>query len=598
MELLFPFAVTFVFSAVLMRLTLAIGAVTKRPRPDRWHETPTPSLGGVAIFLAYFLAMLMFRSLSLDISVFLREPAVHRLFLGSLVIFGVGLVDDLRPLPPYAKLIGQIAAASLLVKLGVHANLTGNPLIYIPATIAWVVAVTNAFNLLDNMDGLAGGIAFVAAAVLALLALDASSALPAATAALFAGAVLGFLVFNVHPARIFMGDCGSQWIGFMLAGFTVLDTWRSASDLVFLLITPLMVLAVPIFDTTLVTLNRKLHGRAVSQGGKDHASHRLAALGLSPRKTVAILWGLALLFGLIAVFAHLYAVRFWGIVVGAGVVFAIVLGIFLTDVKVYGPVENPAAGRKFLDLRFLYRRRIVDILLDAISIGGAYILAYFIRFEWAPDPFQRALLVKTLPLVVATKLVVLFVFGLYRGLWTYIDFDGLKRLLRVALLASVFTILVILGLYRFSGFSRSLFFIDFTLLLLLMGGTRACLRGLRESVFAFPDRGTRLLIVGAGEAARFLLHEIRRRRDWNLTPVGLLDDDSRKAGKALLGIRVIGTTAELTATIERERIDHVIVAIPSAPIAKRIELERVSRQAGASAVSMRSVEETLIRKLD
>ena len=314
-----------------------------------------------------------------------------------------------------------------------------------------------------------------------------------------------------------------------------MDTWTSASNLFLMIATPVLILAVPIFDTALVTLNRKIHGRPVSHGGKDHASHRFVALGFSEEKTVWTLWGLAALFGLVAVFSHIYRVDAWAVLAGVGLVFALVLGVFLTDVKVYEAGDPARLGvSRWIGIHFFYKRRFLEILIDTFLIGGAYALSYLIRFDWSPGAFQLKLLAKSLPLVIGTKLLALLSARLYRGIWTYIDFNSLARLIRACVLASIATVAMVLVVYRFYGFSRTLFFIDFCVLLLLMGGTRAFLRGLRESVFAFPDRGVRVLVVGAGDAARSLLSEIRKNRQWNLTPVALLDDHPKKHGSSIL----------------------------------------------------------------
>ncbi|HLG20991.1 MAG TPA: hypothetical protein VI895_14405, partial [Bdellovibrionota bacterium] len=508
-----------------------------------------------------------------------------------------GLIDDRRPMLPYIKLAGQIAAACLLILFGIHVAFTGNPLFYVPLTIAWVVAITNGFNLLDNMDGLAGGIAVIAAVFFGLLAGQIEGGISPTAVAIFAGSVLGFLVFNLHPARIFMGDCGSQWIGFTLAAFTIADTWQSASNLVLMLATPALLLAVPIFDTTLVALNRKLHGRPVSRGGRDHASHRLVALGLTERKTVWILWGLAILFGSTALFAHEYDVFSWVLLAGGLFIFVVTLGIFLTDAKIYDKAAAPKERRQIPRLEIMYKRRIVEIVLDTVLIGGSYNLAYLLRYDWNLDSYFLQQLARSLPLVVATKLIIFLATGLYRGLWTYIDFDQFSRMLKSNLLASVGTILVILGFYRFEGFSRTVFVIDFILLLVAMGGTRALLRGLRESVFAFPESGVRILVIGGGEACRFLLHEVRRNRQWNLRPVAILDDDRRKHGKSILGIPIVGSQEEMPRILAEKKVDQIVIAIPSAKPSERSAIEQRCALTGLPHVTMQSLEETLIHQM-
>jgi UDP-GlcNAc:undecaprenyl-phosphate/decaprenyl-phosphate GlcNAc-1-phosphate transferase len=521
-----------------------------------------------------------------------------RILAGGTIVFALGLLDDIRHLPPYTKLAGQIAAACGMIALGTHVGFSPHPFVYIPLTLLWIVGITNAFNLLDNMDGLAGGTALISVFFMGVLSQMRGGTVPMEVTVIFLGAIAGFLWFNRNPARIFMGDCGSQWLGFTIACLSIAGSWHNASNLFLMIATPVLILAVPIFDTTLVALNRKIHGRPLSQGGKDHASHRLVALGLGERRTVSILWGLAILFGSIAVFAQVYALEEWTLVTGCAVTFVLVFGLLLGDAKIY-PKLDPSPERPFWRLpgELMYKRRIVEIAIDTIVIGGSYSVAYLLRYDWRLGPFFLDQLAKTLPIVLGTKLLVFLVFGLYRGLWTYIDFEGLSRLLRASILASTASILVILGLYRFSGFSRTLFAIDFIILYLLMSGTRALLRALRESIFAFPESGVRILVVGAGDASRYLLAEIRRNRQWNLRPVAIVDDDRRKQGKKILDIPIVGNRHDIPRIVREKSVSKIVIAIPSVRGETLRELIKSCEMSGVSFAVMQSLEDTLIRHL-
>lgn len=542
------------------------------------------------MFLAIVLSiLLLIRPINEDLLVVLG---------GGTLIFALGLLDDIFGLRPYTKLAGQIAVACLMIAFGIHAQVTWNPFFYIPMTILWIVGITNAFNLLDNMDGLAGGIALISLLFMGFLSQMTGGAIPMDWVVVFLGSIGGFLLFNRHPAKIFMGDCGAQWLGFMIACLAIVDTWHNVSNLFLMIATPVLVLAVPIFDTALVALNRKIQGRPLSQGGRDHSSHRLVALGLSQKQTVSVLWGLSILFGLVAVFSRLYSVEAWALIIGSAVIFSLVFGLFLGDARVDVQAAKQAPKpRKVFDLNLMYKRRIVEIIIDTILIGGAYTVAYLLRYDWSLDHFLMGQLEKTLPLIVAIKLIAFLSFGLYRGLWTYIDFDGFLRLLRVTLLSSVVAILVILGTFRFEGFSRTLFAIDFVVLVAFMTATRALLRALRESIFAFPEGGVRILVVGAGDAGRYLLNEIRKNRQWNLRPVALLDDDERKKGKKLLDIPIVGNCGDIWQVIQKKSIERIIIAIPSASNETLRELERTCDEAGIPHTTMPSLEQTLIREL-
>ena len=588
MEILFPFLLSLLLSIGLTKAIILnqkkLAWLIRKPSQDRWHGEPTPSFGGIAMFLAF----------SITVIVLLKDSGdLWKLLLGGTVVFILGLMDDIYTFPPYVKLIGQITVACAMILLGIHAFLTWNPLIYIPLTVIWMVGITNAFNLLDNMDGLAAGIALIAALFMGVLTFLGGNPLPLGLFSTFMGATVGFLFFNRNPAKIFMGDCGSQWMGFTLATLGILGTWQNASNLLLVLITPILVLAVPIFDTTLVTLNRKIQGRPVSQGGRDHASHRLVALGLSQNKTVSVLWGLSIIFGLIAILAQLYSAEIWLLIVSVAVIFTLVIGLFLTDAKVY----HHNVLQKEIFPSILYKRRIVELVSDCLLIGVIYILAYLLRYDWTLNPYFLSQIEKSLPIVVAAKLISFLIFGLYRGLWTYIDFEGFVRLLKVSVLASLTTVLVILGVYRFEGFSRTLFVIDFILLFAAMGGTRALLRALRESIFAFPESGVHLLIVGAGDTCRYLLSEIRKNRQWNLRPVAIVDDDRRKRGKTILDIPIVGTHDEIPEIVQKHHVKQIVIAIPSAKADQLDAIRKSCDESRVPHVTMQSLEDTLIRQI-
>ncbi|MFM1802640.1 MAG: hypothetical protein RJA81_1992, partial [Planctomycetota bacterium] len=267
--------------------------IVARPKADRWHTRPTALLGGISIALTTCIigGLLIPQS---DESLFV--------LLASSLMFFLGLVDDLVNLKPYQKVIGQLIAASVIISANLVLPWTGYYPVNVLITLFWLVGITNAINLLDNMDGLAAGVSAVAAIFLGLqFAIHDPDAINSAwMMSVFAASLLGFLVFNHNPASIFMGDCGSLFIGFFLASSALLtnQAGRSRSFLPVIAV-PVLVLLIPIFDTTLVFILRKMAGRSISQGGRDHTSHRLVALGLSERHAAWMLWAFAALSGAI-----------------------------------------------------------------------------------------------------------------------------------------------------------------------------------------------------------------------------------------------------------------------------------------------------------
>lgn len=280
-----PFAAALVLSLIFTpacRLLARATGYLDRPNARKPHKHPTPLLGGVAILAAFAATLHWTGELR-------RELA--GILAGAALVFALGLVDDRRGMHPGVKLAGQATGAVLVIAAGVRVDFLGPGLLGDAFTLVWIVGITNAFNLLDNMDGLSAGVGAISAAAFAVLAaryvqLGAEQLPTALAAAALAGACVGFLPYNLGGASIFMGDAGSMPLGLILASLAAFGSWRSPTLSTSLAI-PVLVLAYPIFDTALVIYCRWRDGRPISQGGTDHSSHRLVNLGL--RKTEAVI---------------------------------------------------------------------------------------------------------------------------------------------------------------------------------------------------------------------------------------------------------------------------------------------------------------------
>ncbi|MDI6907404.1 MAG: MraY family glycosyltransferase [Thermoanaerobacterales bacterium] len=280
------------------RLARHIGAID---RPDRRkvHTEPMPRLGGLAVYAAFTLTVLLTQPLS-------RE--LLGLLLGASLIVAVGLLDDARGLPPRVKLAGQVLAALAVIPFGLQVQFVTDPLHGgmlslgwwgIPLTVFWLVAVTNAVNLIDGLDGLAAGTAIIAAVTLALVSWTEGEAAAVAVAAVLAAATLGFLRYNFHPARVFLGDTGSMFLGFVLAGTAIMGLAKSATAVSVLV--PIVVLGLPLFDTAFAILRRARNHRPIFYPDKGHLHHRLLRIGLSHRGAVLVVYGVDVVLGASAV---------------------------------------------------------------------------------------------------------------------------------------------------------------------------------------------------------------------------------------------------------------------------------------------------------
>ena len=544
-------AATPLFAALARRSGLVVA-----PRKDRWHRAATPLLGGAAIAAGSLVAL----AVALPSG---REGLVLVLCAGA--AFGLGLLDDFRHFAPTTKLVGQVMLGAALFIGGIQVEIVSFPPIAFLLTVFWIVAMMNALNLIDNMDGLAAGIAAIAALMLGLTS-DPAQPAAAIAAGATAGAALGFLVHNFYPARVFMGDAGSLLLGFLLAATALLHTASGAANLSFAVIAPIAVLALPIFDTALVTASRRSAGRPISQGGRDHSSHRLAALGLSDRGAVLFLYAIAAVLAGVGAIAD--AVSGLGLALFALAAVGLVLfGLFLHEVDVYGSTERPVPG----DLRASALRAIwsqarfgAEVGLDVVLLTVAYYAAYFVRFEGTPESAWLYLFTQSVPIVVGAQLVVLVALRVYRSLWRYLGVGDLVGILRALTLGTAVGALGLLLLYRFEGYSRGVFLFDLLLAAVLLIGARSFALWLRQWFATRPRSGERrVLIVGATERGAVALRLLSPAASGPYRAIGFLDDDPGKRHRRVAGVSVVGTTRDLEAVVRRLSPDLVVLAIDS-----------------------------------
>ena len=546
---------------VLMTLAVrkyatARGFVAK-PKEDRWHKRSTAMMGGVAIFLTTIIMYGLF-----------VPPTRESLALlgGSAWLFVVGLVDDIVNIKPYQKLIGQLIGAAILVSFGLTMPITGYAIVDIWITTFWVIGITNAINLLDNMDGLAVGISAIAAIALGLSFAVNGQPTELVFVAVFVGALLGFLVFNFNPASIFMGDCGSMFVGFLLSGSVLLNqTGGRSRGMLAVLAVPVLILFVPIFDTTFVTIIRKLWGRKASQGGRDHTSHRLVALGLSERAAVLMLYAFAVVAGGISIaISQLETMQSLALIALFSIVL-IIIGVYLSKVKVYEGKDAVEAANESAVFAFLinisHKRRIFEVFLDAFLIT----LAYYASFVLVLGPIEGSsewdLFIKSLPILVLVNLGSFLVTGVYRGLWRYTSVGDFITYAKGVGLGSVLSVLALLLLYRFEFFSRTVFVVDAILLLFALIGSRMAFRLIRQAIpLPMAKEGRRALIYGAGDGGEMVFRELRNNPKWDYRPVGFVDDDPLKAGKVIHGLKVYDGNGSLPEMCEEKEIEEILIA--------------------------------------
>ena len=551
--ILLAFAISLVLVPIVRIIARRIGNVAQ-PRDDRWHDQPTPILGGVAIYIAFIVAVIVFGDWG-------NLP--WGLLAGSGFAFILGLIDDTRNLSPQTKLIGLFFAASLVI-------LSGNITAFFPwkpANIAisfiWIVGIANALNLLDNMDGLAGGTALMMAGFLAYFFWIGGNEPYLILTLAVAGAALGFFVYNFPPASIFMGDSGSLFLGLTLASFAITRE-DQASNVLAVIGVPALVFLLPILDTAMVSLTRLLRGQSPAKGGRDHTSHRLVALGLSERQTLLLLMGISLLSGLSAVFLEALSYSLSLVLIPVVVLLFTLFSAYLGQLKV---VDADLSDRKQLNLltnwmvELTYRRRVLEVLLDFFLIAFAYYMAYVARLGIPISYYFMSRYLDTLSITVASTFAVFFVLGVYRGVWKYTSLSDASRFIAAVILGSMLSAILVWFIAPFEGYSGWLFFIYGLLLIFIMVASRFSFRLLDQTVRPIhQEEEMPIFIYGAGDAGEFALRECKQNQDLGYKPIGFIDDDPLKKGRSIHGLSVLGGREILAELIDRHQIEGVIIA--------------------------------------
>jgi UDP-GlcNAc:undecaprenyl-phosphate GlcNAc-1-phosphate transferase len=333
-----------------------------------------------------------------------------------------------------------------------------------------------------------------------------------------------------------------------------------------------------------VTVLRKLWGRKASQGGRDHTSHRLVALGLSERTAVLMLYGFAIVAGgLSLLVSQLTLTQSFALVIAFTIILVIV-GVYLSQVKVYERADEERAFQNNAVFAFLvdvsYKRRIFEVFLDAFLITLSYYAAYTLLRGPIEGTPNWNLFLSTAPLLVIFNLGSFLFVGVYRGLWRYTSIEDLITFAKGVLLGSVLSILVILLLFRFQNFSRAVFILDSIILFLALVGSRSAFRLIRHVLpYQNSADGRRVLIYGAGDGGEMILRELRNNSEWNYRPVGFIDDDPMKSNKVIHGLRVHDANGSLLEIAQNENIHDILISVREISAEKLEHLRSICREA-------------------
>lgn len=554
------------------------------PSRRKIHKTPVPLLGGLPIFVGFnaaILASFLFGGEYLPALV--RTKWIPVLVSETIILF-IGIYDDIKKVRVLQKFVFQIGAGLLVALFGFGLHSFKSPFSGsvvdlgawgIPLTVLWVVGVTNALNLIDGLDGLASGITFIICFTIFGISFINQNVDIALLSLTLAGAVLGFLKYNFFPARIFLGDSGSLLLGFLLSVLSVEGAQRGA--VVITVLAPILALGLPIMDTVLAMIRRvvgplradgaaaprpkaKAPSRrrfAIFTADTDHIHHRLLKLGFSHRKAVVVLYGVCLATCALA-FASIARQDLNVTVFLAAVVIALVIGVrslryqefhVFRHTRILNLLDWPLIGKTYF-----------QVFLDLLFIFLAYYFSTVTLIGTFSDAAVKRAFIQTFPVVLAIKIGILALTGLYAGTWKYTGIKDLVKITEGAFFSSAATYLALAIFPRPFAMPRTMFFVlDFYLLLTFVAGVRIAARGFDYYYREKGYEGECVLIYGGGRRGSLLVGELRRMRSRGLQIAGFIDDDPALQGKSLSGVAWRGAFEDLERLVREESISLIII---------------------------------------
>jgi len=596
----------------LIRLLARRANIYDLPSERKIHQRPVPLLGGIPIFLAFNITILLGHILNrslIDDPFLSRWPAM--LFCQA-IILALGFIDDTIRLQPAVKLLFQIIVAGLMIFFGFGIGAITNPftgniislgIFSIPLTILWLVGITNALNLIDGLDGLSAGTSFIVSLTIGLIAYINGNAGIVFVTLCLAGSILGFLPYNFHPAKIFLGDSGSLLLGFILAVISIQGSLKGAT-LVGLL-APILALGFPIMETLLSMIRRFLrsiriiddptgNGRfktvpvskpAIFRADKDHFHHRLLKFGYSQRKAVILLYAICIALSVLA----FLVVAIENLNLTAAL--AAIIIVFFIGIKRLKYDEFRILKNGLLIPLFSYpiiNKSLFQVFVDLGMISLSFYLSFLLMFRGF-DGQVRELFVQSLSIVLLVKIVVFHFSNLYKRSWAYSRLDDALTVLKATFLSSLISVVVLALIFKLESFGGIvLFVLDFYLLLTGVAGLR-----ISHHVFisyyrrSAAQRSLKVLIYGAGDRGSTVLREIRRNGNYAFSPAGFMDDSPEKKGMQMQGVPILGSIEDLDDIFRENNISEIIVS--TTKIGKD-KIKRVTEFAKLKGVVIRQYE--------
>ncbi len=566
---LFAFVISYVGTLLLLRVRVRDRFIDV-PGERSSHDVVKPRLGGIALVSSFFLVFGFLLALRPE----MRE--YFPLIAGAAVIFAAGLFDDRGSLPVTVRLAAQIIASLVVVSTGnvvdhIYVPLAGTielDVLSIPFTILFVLTSINFYNFIDGIDGLAAGSASIVGGFLALIAFMLGQENLALICLAVAGASLGFLQFNFPPSRLFMGDSGSTFLGFFFA-FAAISGNRHTPELPFFITT--LLLSSLYLDAGATLIRRLFRGEKIFQPHHTHYYQRLLALGFNHKQVTVLEYGLTALLGASAV-----------IFFKAGGLFPVFLCVCW--LLIFTSLMLKVRGLERGDRAFFERRTVLVVASDVLLVAIAYYSAFFLRLGFQTSGQHWEAVVKAFPIVLVVRSSCFYWYGLYRGVWKYTSTPDIVRIIKAVTVGTAVILMLLVFFYRFKAFPRSMFVMEYFLLILGLAGARFASRLFHEfGKDAAVSNASRVAIVGAGDEGEQLLREVRTTGGKRSTVVCFIDDDRDKDGLTLQGIPITGPIARMKEICEQQRVDTVLVAALEATGPAIESVIRTAREAGIAA---------------
>jgi UDP-GlcNAc:undecaprenyl-phosphate GlcNAc-1-phosphate transferase len=563
---LIAFAVSYFGTLGLLRIPMGRGFIDV-PNERSSHEAPKPRIGGVAIVVSFYFALAYLFAVAPETRSFIP------LAVGSAMLFLTGVLDDWRGLGVKVRFAMQFVAAITVVSFGVTLDH-----VYIPAvgnvglgwigpplTVMFIVGCINFYNFIDGIDGLAAGSAFIASGFLALISMMLGHGHLALLYVAVAGSTVGFLQFNFPPSKLFMGDSGSTFLGFLFAYTAVAGNGLRPELPVFI---PVLILSSLFVDAGLTLFNRIVKKENIFEAHHTHYYQRLLSLGLNHKQVTLLEYLLVILLGTSAV-----------VYFKAGGYFPLFLSFCWITLFTLAILKIRGLERG--DRLFWEKRTLFVIGLDLILIAAAYLGAYFLRMNFRFTELEGMAVLRALPIVLIVRSAVFFKCGLYRSVYKYTSTADIVRILKAVTLGSAIVLTIVVLLYRFVAFPRTLFVIEFFLLTLLILGSRFSFRLFHEiGKEAHGANVRRFGIVGAGDLGERIARELRNDHSHSTAVACFIDDDPSKIGMTLHGAPIVGPTARIREICAQHRLDALALGIARIEPAKLKEISAGAQAAG------------------